>query len=79
MQTLAMIKYFKGGVYSLDVGPLKPKYVKRMKASEAANLPRLAFCAGTTIFEVDAQPGWLMTYTYANATLYIIYMILISI
>ncbi|XP_011703403.1 PREDICTED: WD repeat-containing protein 5-like isoform X1 [Wasmannia auropunctata] len=48
--TIAMIKYFKGGVYSLDVGPLERKYSKRI-------LPKLAFCAGTTIFEVDAQPG----------------------
>lgn len=44
-----MIKNLKGGVYSLDVGPLESKYSKRI-------LPKLAFCAGTTIFEVDAQP-----------------------
>ncbi|XP_071560650.1 uncharacterized protein [Temnothorax nylanderi] len=48
--TIAMIKYFKGGVYSLDVGPLESKYSTRI-------LPKLAFCAGTTIFEVDAQPS----------------------
>ncbi|KAM0728578.1 putative WD repeat-containing protein [Formica fusca] len=48
--TMAMIKYLKGGVYSLDIGPLEAKYSKRTA------LPKLAFCAGTTIFEVDAQP-----------------------
>ncbi|KAG5308805.1 GBLP protein, partial [Acromyrmex insinuator] len=47
--TIAMIKNLKSGVYSLDVGPLESKYSKRI-------LPKFAFCAGTTIFEVDAQP-----------------------
>lgn len=47
---MAMIKYLKGGVYSLDIGPLEAKYSKRTA------LPKLAFCAGTTIFEIDAQP-----------------------
>ncbi|XP_039315683.1 uncharacterized protein LOC105201141 isoform X2 [Solenopsis invicta] len=47
--TIAMMKYFKG-VYSLDVGPLASKYSKRI-------LPKIAFCAGTTIFEIDAQPS----------------------
>ncbi|KAL6448565.1 hypothetical protein ACFW04_000446 [Cataglyphis niger] len=53
--TMAMIKYLKNGVYSLDIGPLETKYSKRM------TLPKLAFCAGTTIFEVDAQPAPLTT------------------
>lgn len=48
---MAMIKYLKGGVYSLDIGPFETKYAKRTP------LPKLAFCAGTTIFEIDAQPG----------------------
>ncbi|XP_011054952.1 PREDICTED: guanine nucleotide-binding protein subunit beta-like protein [Acromyrmex echinatior] len=47
--TIAMIRNLKSGVYSLDVGPLESKYSKRI-------LPKFAFCAGTTIFEVDAQP-----------------------
>lgn len=47
---MAMIKYLKGGVYSLDIGPLETRYTKRTA------LPKLAFCSGTTIFEVDAQP-----------------------
>lgn len=47
--TIAMIRNLKNGVYSLDVGPLESKHSKRI-------LPKLAFCAGTTIFEVDAQP-----------------------
>ncbi|XP_028050335.2 uncharacterized WD repeat-containing protein alr2800 [Monomorium pharaonis] len=48
--TIAMMKYIKGGVYNLDIGPLESKYSKRI-------LPKLAFCAGTTIFEIDAQPS----------------------
>ncbi|KAG5345358.1 GBLP protein, partial [Acromyrmex heyeri] len=47
--TVAMIKNLRSGVYSLDVGPLESKYTKRI-------LPKFAFCAGTTIFEVNAQP-----------------------
>ncbi|KAG5321350.1 GBLP protein, partial [Pseudoatta argentina] len=47
--TIAMIRNLRSGVYSLDVGPLKSKYSKRI-------LPKFAFCAGTTIFEVNAQP-----------------------
>lgn len=49
-----MIKYLKGGVYSLDIGPLETRYTKR-------TLPKLAFCAGTMIFEVDTQPAQLTT------------------
>lgn len=45
-QTVAMIKYLRSGVYNLDIGPLQSKYVK---------LPKLAFCAGKTIFEIDVQ------------------------
>lgn len=44
-----MIRNLKSGAYSLDVGPLESKYSKRI-------LPKFAFCSGTTIFEVDAQP-----------------------
>ncbi|KAG5344338.1 GBLP protein, partial [Acromyrmex charruanus] len=47
--TIAMIRNLRSGVYSLDVGPLESKYSKRI-------LPKFAFCAGTTIFEVNAQP-----------------------
>lgn len=50
-----MIKYLKGGMYSLDIGPLETRYTKR------TTLPKLAFCAGTMIFEVDAQPAQLTT------------------
>ncbi|XP_067206557.1 uncharacterized WD repeat-containing protein alr2800-like isoform X2 [Linepithema humile] len=51
--TIAMIRYFKGGVYSLDIGPNRLE----SKPGKRPTLPKLAFCAGTTIFEVDAQPG----------------------
>ncbi|KAH0947729.1 hypothetical protein HN011_012192 [Eciton burchellii] len=44
--TVAMIKYLKSGVYNLDIGVLLPKL----------RFPRLAFCAGTTILEVDFRP-----------------------
>lgn len=44
-----MIRYLKGGVYSLDVGPFRSKDNKKTRRS----VPRLAFCAGTRIFEVD--------------------------
>lgn len=50
-----MIKYLKAGVYSLDIGPLETRYAKR------TTLPKLAFCAGTMIFEVDAHPAQLTT------------------
>ncbi|XP_032676363.1 uncharacterized protein LOC116846526 [Odontomachus brunneus] len=53
--TMAMMRHVKGGVYSLDVGPLRSKYVKRIKGPETPYLPKLAFCAGSTIFEIDAQ------------------------
>lgn len=56
-QTIAMIRNLKGGVYSIDIGSLKSKYLKENEVSETAYLPKIAFCAGTTIFEIDAQPG----------------------
>ncbi|XP_020284097.1 coatomer subunit beta'-like isoform X2 [Pseudomyrmex gracilis] len=50
--TIAMIRNLKGGVYSLDVGPFESKNIKKTRRS----VPRLAFCAGTRIFEVDIPP-----------------------
>ncbi|XP_018045611.1 PREDICTED: uncharacterized protein LOC108685364 [Atta colombica] len=47
--TIAMIRNLRSGMYSLDFGPLESKYSKRI-------LPKFAFSAGTTIFEVEAQP-----------------------
>lgn len=41
-----MIKYLKSGVYSLDIGPYLTKNMK---------LPKLAFCAGSTIFEINIE------------------------
>ncbi|XP_072744062.1 uncharacterized protein [Anoplolepis gracilipes] len=61
--TIAMVKYVKGSVYSLDIGPIETKYTKRPA------LPKLAFCAGTTIFE--------LIYNCSNNKIFSLYKILI--
>ncbi|KAK2586909.1 hypothetical protein KPH14_009842 [Odynerus spinipes] len=52
--TLAMVRNLLGGVYGMTLGPVDTKYAKRVKQPEA-NLPKLAFCSGKTIFEVQIQ------------------------
>ncbi|KAG7209405.1 hypothetical protein KM043_015498 [Ampulex compressa] len=53
--TTAAIRNLNSGVYSLDIGP--PKLSKKMRVSEATRLPKIAFCSGRTIFEIEGQPS----------------------
>ncbi|KAI4502926.1 hypothetical protein M0802_001970 [Mischocyttarus mexicanus] len=52
--TLAMVRNLIGGVYNMAIGPVDTKYAKRSRQPEA-HLPKLAFCSGRTIFEVQIQ------------------------
>lgn len=58
-QTLASMRNLAGGVYGLDIGPLAMKRAKRGKQTDLPELPKIAFCCGKTIYEVEI--GWQMS------------------
>ena len=52
-QTIGAIQNLLGGVYSLDIGPIPEKRTKRSRQNEIANLPKVAFCSGKSIYEIE--------------------------
>ncbi|XP_011297250.1 protein will die slowly-like isoform X2 [Fopius arisanus] len=52
-KTLSAIKKLPGGVYDIDVGPPHSKFQK--KSVRRPPPPRIAFCSGKTVFEVESN------------------------
>ncbi|XP_012272383.2 uncharacterized protein LOC105695421, partial [Orussus abietinus] len=51
--TIGALRNLAGGVYALDIGPVLTKKAKKSKITDTPPLPKIAFCSGKTIYEID--------------------------